>query len=157
LYQITGLKTILIALVWSVATVYVPVLQSMDSPDNFQTLFIFTERFAFIFAIAIPFDIRDMGDDTRNGIKTIPLAFGEKSALRITNIALLLCALIASVHYVVTDLAFIIPAFLFSILCTAYFINQKPLQTTLYYYHGILDGSILLHGILITLSFYLHP
>ena len=83
LQKIPGLKTLMIAFVWSAATVFLPILQSGASFDNYHVLLIFAERFALIFAIAIPFDIRDMKADELVGIKTIPLAFGSNRSLKI--------------------------------------------------------------------------
>jgi 4-hydroxybenzoate polyprenyltransferase len=155
LIQLTGMKTLLIALVWTGATVLVPVFFEEQSFDHLQISLLMTERFTFIFAIAIPFDIRDMLADKRSLLKTIPVEFGESTALKISNIALLLSLFIATFHYLDTNMIFILPAYLFSIVSTFIFINNKALKNVTFYHHGILDGSILLHGLFIFMSFYL--
>lgn len=152
LLRITGMKTFLIALVWTGATVLVPIFFEVQSFSYLQILLLFAERFTFIFAIAIPFDIRDMKADAISGLKTIPIVFGENIALKISKIALLFSLSIASFHYLDANLIFILPAYLLSILITFIFINNNRLKETTYYYHGMLDGCILLHGILIFLS-----
>jgi 4-hydroxybenzoate polyprenyltransferase len=153
--KIPGLKTLLIAFVWAAVTVLVPVLQTDKSIEHLNVMLLFTERFTFIFAVAIPFDIRDMESDSLAFIKTIPIVFGENSALKISNILLLLSLSIAAFHYLHAKMIFILPAFLFSIVITFIFINNKKLKKTPLYYHGILDGCILLHGMLIFASFYI--
>ena len=155
LLKISGLKTIMIALVWTAATVLIPVLQPGNSVKFGPVLLLLLERFTLIFAIAIPFDIRDMQFDTLSGVKTIPIKFGEDSALKISTISLLLALLIAIYHYMDLNMIFILPAYLFSIVSTLIFINNKAFKSLQLYYHGILDGCILLFGILICLSFYL--
>jgi len=157
LLKITGMKTFLIAFVWSSATVFIPLFCENQSYDYQQIVLLFAERFTFIFGIAIPFDIRDMEADKLSLLNTIPIKFGERNALKISNIALLLSLSIAAFHYVTANMLFVLPAYLFSIVSTYIFINNKAFKTITFYYHGILDGSILVHGILIFLSFYLQP
>lgn len=153
--QIPGMKTILIAFVWSMATVFIPISQEDSSFGFLNVVLLFAERFTFIFAIAIPFDIRDMKSDALDSLRTIPIQFGERNSLLISNIALLLSLCIASVHYVTFNMIFILPAYMLSIFSTLIFINNKALKKIALYHHGILDGSILLHGMLIFASFYL--
>jgi len=154
LFRIPGMKTILIAFIWTTATVFVPVLQSEKSITNPYILLLFAERFTFIFAIAIPFDIRDMEADALSSLKTLPVTFGESNALKISNICLLLSLSIATFHYLDAKMLFVLPSYLFSIVSTFIFINNKALKNLAFYHHGILDGSILLQGILIFASFY---
>ncbi len=155
LLKITGMKTFLIAFVWSSATVFIPVICGNRSFEYWQIMVLFAERFTYIFGIAIPFDIRDMEADTLSLLNTIPIKFGESNALKISNSALLLSLSIAAFHYVNINMLFVLSAYLFSIVSTYFFINNKALRNMTFYYHGILDGSILLHGIMIFLSFYL--
>ena len=155
LLRIPGMKTFLIALVWTSATVLIPVFFEEQSFNIKQMGFLFAERFTFIFGIAIPFDIRDMETDALASIKTIPIQFGESNALLISNISLVLSISIATIHYLNMNMIFILPAFLFSIVSTYIFINNNALKKVVFYYHGILDGCILLHGILIFASFYI--
>jgi 4-hydroxybenzoate polyprenyltransferase len=155
LLKIPGMKTFLIALVWTGATVLVPLFFENKSSDHLQLILLFAERFTFIFGIAIPFDIRDMEADTISALKTIPIVYGEKIALTVSNIALLLSLSIATFHYVNANMLFILPAFIFSIAITLLFINNKTIKGLQFYYHGILDGSIVLHGMGIFVSFFL--
>jgi 4-hydroxybenzoate polyprenyltransferase len=149
------MKTFLIAVVWTGATVMIPVFFENKPFDHLQIMLLFAERFTFIFAIAIPFDIRDMETDSLASIRTIPIVYGEKKALNISNVALLLSLSIASFHYLDMKMVFILPAYVFSIITTFILINTKAIKNMAFYHHGILDGSILLHGLLIFVSFYL--
>ena len=73
-----GVKLFLIALSWAGITVFFPLVQNfMQLRDvDFIT---FLQRFLFVFAITIPFDIRDLQYD-KESMKTIPQQIGvEKS------------------------------------------------------------------------------
>jgi len=155
LLRITGMKTFLIALVWTSATVLIPIFFEEQSFNFTQIVLLFAERFTFIFGIAIPFDIRDQETDKLASIRTIPLQFGERKSLLISTVALMLSLSIATFHYLDMKLIFILPAYLFSIVITLNCINNKTLKNVIFYHHGILDGCILLYGMLIFASFYL--
>ena len=155
LLGIPGMKTLLIALVWTSATVLIPVLQPGPFLNHMSVMLILIERFAFIFAIAIPFDTRDMEVDKLAGIKTIPITIGEKPALVFSNIVMSISLTVAFFHYHAESMTFILPAYFISVGLTLYFINSAKMKSLQYYHHGILDGSIILHGILISLSFFL--
>ena len=152
--QITGIKTFLIALVWTFVTVAIPLLASTQTYTLQHILFLFAERFTFIFAIAIPFDIRDMLYDKFLLAATIPIAFGEKRAWFISNIALAISLAVALIHSLTSPSGNIFPFYTLSIAITFLLINFRPLHRHPYYHHGLLDGAILLHGLLISLSFY---
>ena len=154
LKQVLALKTILIAFVWTTATV-LPVVFSTGLHSSFgQVSLIFTERFAFIVAIAIPFDIRDLNSDKLTGIRTIPVVFGQKKALQISNLFIFISLGTATAHYIHENALQVLVAYCASIISTFILINSKSLQTKPLYYHGMLDGCILLHGILICVSFF---
>jgi 4-hydroxybenzoate polyprenyltransferase len=155
LQEIPGLKIFLIAFVWSATTVLIPVLQSENNIRNNQVLLVFIERFTFIVAVAIPFDIRDMKADKLSGFRTVPIVLGEIKARLISNISLVLSLVIAIVHYHLTRQSFIIPFYSASIALNYYFINNKKIRNRPLYYHGILDGSIIIHGLLIFASQFL--
>lgn len=152
--RIPFLKIFLISFVWSVSTVLMPVIQS---PENFgiHTVLMITERFFFILAIAIPFDIRDMDVDRRAGLKTIPLLLKENIALTLSYLSLLLFWLISFFHYQLQNDWFIIGAFGISALTTFLFIRQKTFRKLSWYYSGILDGTMVLQGLLVIVFYYL--
>jgi len=155
LFRIPGIKTFLIALVWSSATVVIPFLQSGYSSGFTPVMLIFSERFTFIFAIAIPFDIRDMKPDEQAGIRTIPVTFGEKRSMQVSNFAMFISLSIAFIHYFSQNMPFVLIGYFVSIAFTLIFINSRKLKSYPLYYHGILDGSIILHGLFIFLGFLL--
>ena len=89
LRDVPGLKIFLIAFVWAYVTEGLPALINGE-PLYFLALF---ERFLFIFAITIPFDIRDVNYDAFH-LATIPQYFGINTAKWMALFAILLSELI---------------------------------------------------------------
>jgi 4-hydroxybenzoate polyprenyltransferase len=156
LREIPFLKIFLISFVWSSSTVLLPIIQSGINYDKENIIGILLERFLFVFAITIPFDIRDMEADARMSLKTIPVVAGKKRAMIISNILLILFTLLCLLHYKNIPLIFLNTAFVLSAVSTFYFINSKKLQAFHFYHYGILDGTLLLQGILVLIAYYLH-
>ena len=156
LREIPGLKIILISLVWSASTILLPIVQSGHLFPAPHIAAMLLERFLFVFAITLPFDIRDMRSDQASGLKTIPLWIGEQNSLRLASLMLLLFAGLACLHYTVTKQGFVIPAFVLSALSTLFFIRNKKIRVMKQYHYFVLDGTMLLQGLLICFSHYLY-
>lgn len=84
LRHVPGLKPFLITLVWTLSCVLLPVLEAQDMHltdlSMRDTTILIAKRFLFVAALTIPFDIRDLFHDKQTGLKTIPVAWGEKNA-----------------------------------------------------------------------------
>lgn len=154
LREIPFLKIFLISFVWSIVTILLPIIQSNNNYDNKHILLMLIERFIFVFAITIPFDIRDISDDRASGLKTIPILIGQKKSIVVANISLLLFTTICLVHYPMYKLTFILPGLILSALSTLFFLNNKMLRSLYYYHYGILDGTMILQGFLVIIFFY---
>jgi 4-hydroxybenzoate polyprenyltransferase len=152
--RVPFLKIFLISFVWSGSTVLLPVIQSPESFGRIHAALMFAERFFFIIAMAIPFDIRDMETDRRAGLKTIPLLLNENKALTLSYLSLLVFFLISFFHYELRNDWFIIGAFGTSALTTCLFISQKTFRKLNWYYSGILDGTMILQGLLVMTFYY---
>lgn len=90
-------KIFLISLVLSIVTVWIPDVYHYDSFGTFYftpmsngVLLLFIRRMLFIFAITVPFDIRDMEYDRAGRVVTIPLVMGERTAKLLAEAALVL-------------------------------------------------------------------
>jgi 4-hydroxybenzoate polyprenyltransferase len=92
LRNIPGLKPFLITLVWTLSIVLLPILEAQDLHLTTISLHDITllvaKRFLFIGALTIPFDIRDLFEDHKLGLKTIPVLIGEKGAYLFCQIML---------------------------------------------------------------------
>ena len=89
LRDLPGIKIFLIAFVWAFVTEGLPALLNGE-PLYYLALF---ERFLFIFAITIPFDIRDVNYDASH-LATIPQYFGINTAKWMALLAILSSELI---------------------------------------------------------------
>ena len=76
LKNVPYLKVPLIAFVWTIITLIIPLIEV--NKMNGESYLLVTERFLFIFALAIPFDIRDYKKDKMNGIFTYPVLWNIK-------------------------------------------------------------------------------
>lgn len=153
LRQIPFLKIFIISFVWATVTILLPVIHSEDSYNSFNVFIMIIERFLFIFAITIPFDIRDMIADQLAGLKTIPLYFGQKKSIYISITTLVLFLTISNFHYLNTNQLQILGAFAISFLTTIICLINKRIKNLPLYYYGVLDGTMLLQGVLV-LAFY---
>ncbi len=75
------LKILLVALVWSGATVLLPVV-SIHNEMNWDVYVILSQRFIIVIAMMIPFEIRDMQFDPPN-IRTLPRRIGVRSTKKL--------------------------------------------------------------------------
>jgi 4-hydroxybenzoate polyprenyltransferase len=69
-------------------------MESLSSMLKPEVLFIFIRGLLFLFAMCIPFDIRDMGFDKLKGVITLPVRFGAKSSVHIAVILLIVFMLL---------------------------------------------------------------
>ena len=102
LRKIPGIKIFIIALAWTISTMLLVLLENHISLSQNSTFHLLA-RFLLIFAITIPFDIRDLNFDSKE-LRTIPLIFGAVKARIIAISALFICAIIAAVQYINEDI-----------------------------------------------------
>lgn len=149
LREIPYLKIVLIAAVWSASTILLPVIQAHEKFNSAKVILLLIERFFFIAAIAIPFDIRDMEADRHSGLRTLPLLLGKKNARIISYLSLMVFFLISVLHYPYSQQWYIILASGISAFTTYLFISLKTVRKMNIYYYGVLDGTMLIQGLLV--------
>lgn len=129
LRDITGLKIFVIAFVWTVVTVILPVLSDGLYVDR-NLIVEFIQRFIFVLVLTLPFDIRDARFDTYQ-LGTIPQIIGIKRA-RVLGV-ILLCLVVLSEFLktpLLLDQAFILTGIS---LLTAFFLMRSVVKQTQYY------------------------
>jgi len=151
LREVPGLKIFLIAFVWASVTVLLPVIQSEGRFDVSHILLMILERSLFIFAITIPFDIRDMQADAEVGLKTFPVIIGDKKSWQLANFSCLAYMLVSFFHYFLLDQIAASLACLLSGLIILLCLNMSKLRQSPYYHYGILDGTIIIQSLLVIL------
>ncbi len=156
LREIGRLKIFWITLIWCVSTVILPMLNSnAHQYVAFPFLLgICLERCLFIFAITLPFDIRDMDFDRSRALDTIPLRIGASSTIFLAYACLILACIIDFLQYISysnPSRSNIFLALLISYLLIAYCIHQAQQGRKRQFYTGILDGTMLLQALLVFL------
>lgn len=143
------IKIFLIAATWSWITVILPAMElgfSYASP----VYIILLERIAFVFAITIPFDIRDMEIDAYNQVKTLPAILGVRNSQRLASAALLLMCLLAGLNYYIDVYQL---SQLVALVCSAFaavlliFLSDRVQHD--YFFSGLVDGLMILQFILV--------
>ena len=90
-------KIFIIAGVWSGMTVILPAvhLYGLDQIDVLLSWDMAIERAIFILAITIPFDIRDLVNDAKKQVRTLPSVMGWKNSIFLSEFLLLLFIFLA--------------------------------------------------------------
>lgn len=150
LREMPYLKIFLISVIWAVVTVMVPAKDSGIDVFSSETGIIFLRRALFIFALAIPFDIRDARKDSLRQLKTLPVMLGEKKSKLFALIALAIYCMIDVIHYFsVTHIPQIGIAFLLSAFTLALLVVISSPSRSKYYFHILLDGTMILQFLLV--------
>ena len=92
LRKIPVFKIIFISIVWTIITSLIFLFENNISINQEQLLHLIS-RFLFVFAITIPFDIRDMKIDDQK-FKTIPILIGEKRSKLVAIYSIILVMVI---------------------------------------------------------------
>lgn len=146
LRELPFLKVFLISFTWSIATVLVPLVFVNYPMFSLDILWLVLERFIFLLAITIPFDVRDIRTDTAGGLITLPSKFGLKRSLYMSFVLLMAYLGISAAHFGFGNILFVRAICVFFILIL---IQKISLKKTSYYYTGLIDGSIIFQSILI--------
>ncbi len=154
LRNIPGLKLLLIGVTWTLSVVLLPIFEAKNIShiliSKTDILLLTTKRFLFITAMAIPFDIRDLFQDRKLGLKTIPVVFGEKNAY-------LLCQILLIIYLVLLflfrnhgfDNNFF--ALTITIILAGWLIFRSKFEKNEYYYFFYVDGVLILQWVLMVM------
>jgi 4-hydroxybenzoate polyprenyltransferase len=152
LRNIPGLKLFMISLVWTMSCVLLPILESqamrLTTVSMRDTTILIAKRFLFIAALAIPFDIRDLFQDKQFGLKTIPVAWGEKNAYLFCQVLLAGYIVLLSLF---TNNGFNTDfwALTFSVILAGWLIFRSKWEKNEYYYFFYLDGVLILQYVFV--------
>lgn len=153
LRNIPGIKLFVVAIVWAISCVLLPIVEVEHSyPINIstgETLLLVGKRFLFIAAITIPFDIRDLFQDKLYELKMIPVMFGEKKAYIFCQFLLLGYLVLLLLFSQTVNLDVI--ALTITILLTGWLIYKSAIPKNEYYYFFFLDGIMILQYLLLLL------
>jgi 4-hydroxybenzoate polyprenyltransferase len=153
LRNVPGLKLFLIALIWSLSCVLLPIVELGNTqlvviPPN-DIILLIAKRFLFIAAITVPFDIRDLYQDKTYDLKTIPVVLGERKAYMVCQG--LLVAYLFLLFLFTRQFSPDFFALTLNILLTGWLIFKSEWKKNEYYYFLYLDGTMILQCALIFL------
>jgi 4-hydroxybenzoate polyprenyltransferase len=151
LRNIPGIKLVLIAAVWSLSCVLLPVLeleshQAIVIPTR-DIILLTAKRFLFIAAITVPFDIRDLFQDRNNELKTIPVILGERKAYLFCLLLLVIYLILLFLFTQSFDRNFL--GLMIAIILAGWLIFRSEWERNEYYYFFYLDGVMILQYILL--------
>jgi len=153
LRNIPGIKLFLIATVWSLSVVLLPILeaennQAMQISIN-DSILLISKRFLFIAAITVPFDIRDLYDDKLKELKTIPVLLGKEWALIICQAFLIIYLILLFFFNRQFDSNFF--GLTLTIILTGWLIFKSKWKKNEYYYFLYLDGTMAVQFLMLAL------
>ncbi|CAM4183994.1 hypothetical protein [Gillisia hiemivivida] len=129
LRALAGVKIYVIAFVWSGVTVLLPLIGKIELLQ-WDVLLEFTQRFLFVFALTLPFEIRDLKFDMAN-LRTVAQIFGVRNS-KIIGVLTLLTILLLEFIKVESDIRSVISLILISALLSNLIINSRIRQTKYY-------------------------
>ncbi len=144
LRDINFIKIFLVAIVWGFVTVMLPALE-LGLMQNSTTLLMLLERMIFIFAITLPFDLRDLVVDKHNDVGTLPSKLGKRNTVLLAMGLMLLFCILCCINYEVPVLwGLLLAAGLTSVLI--YFSKEQQHD---YFFTGVMDGTMILQFLLV--------
>ncbi len=152
LRDIYWLKPFWIALAFSILTTFLPVLciEPLDSLYKPSVLFILARSMLFLFALCIPFDIRDMHFDQLKKVNTLPVLTGAKTSVQISIILILFFISLVCIQFLYFNFDFksALALFTSALLTIGFLLLAIPKRPALFY-PLVFDGSMLLQCLLI--------
>lgn len=147
--DIPYMKVWIIALAWIMSTSIVPLvnivnLYSVD--DRWSTILFFLQQGAFIVALTIPFDVRDLETDYPHQ-RTLPMVFGVTRSIKMAQNAMILAFVFAFFNYLIGFFGF--PEMLVQLgisIIGIFLVRRGTIHRSPLYYSILLDGMIILQG-----------
>ena len=145
------LKTIFVAIVWSVTTVIVPLQNDAIEPQ--MMVFLLLRRFLFILALTMVFEIKDQEGDKENGLKTLPTAIGISNTKLFAQIILFVLMGLITIQYFFFDVPLSnMLAVNLSLLVSIFCIQPVNEETPDNWYYFVLDGMMIVQFIFVYIA-----
>ncbi len=150
---IAGIKTLIVAFVWTCTTAVFPLLLKSGfdlHAFSGSNVTILLQNFLFIFPLCLLFNVRDIEEDRRVGVRTLPVIYGVKFTVLICQFFL---AFFAALVFFSPSLKEVRTGLLLSGLLSAILILFASEKRSDIYYTLWVDGMILLQAILLACHF----
>lgn len=161
LRDLPGIKIFLISLVLGLTTVLLPLLEynKLHELMRPEILFVFIRRMLFIFAITVPFDIRDMDYDRENGTRTLPVVYGIHTSKYSALAALVIFVMLGLLQYFTvpgTNLGYVIALVMSGIVSAVMVVITHRGRPELFY-SVYVEGMMLLQCLLVMAAYRFLP
>ena len=145
LRNISGIKIYVVALVWAVISVLLPVLESeIDFETDVWVLLL--QRFVFVVVLILPFDIRDLSIDNKI-LRTLPQNIGVRNTKLYGLLLLMLFLFLEFFKDELLDVNLIVMPFIF-LIALLFLVLSKEKQSK-YYSSFFVEGISVLWFILL--------
>lgn len=147
------IKIFLISFVWAFTGSFLPAANAGESIFSPASVILFSAQFLFIFGITLPFDLKDMENDSMHGVRTLPHYLGEDATYTLAFVSLFISALLH--QWLQRGLLEISPDYGIpagvGILIAGLIIHAAKKRRSELIYFFALDGTILLQFLLLLL------
>jgi len=142
LREIPYLKIIVIGITWSIAIDWLPMVDSRYTVgmDTSTLLISLLQVFLYVFAITLPFDVRDIKFDKLTHLKTIPRLIGVKNTIFFSQLLLILSTIL--IYFLPVGLYFypLVLGHIITMIIIA-LTNEKRNEM---FYAGWIEGSVII-------------
>ncbi|HET8963389.1 MAG TPA: UbiA family prenyltransferase [Chitinophagales bacterium] len=138
-------KIFMIAFVWAFTGAILPAIRDLNWEINW---WLFAADFLFIFAITIPFDIKDLESDALHNVKTIPFYIGKELSYTLA-LVLLFIAGVCYAFAAQTLSVKVLPPLTIAVIITGILLYATRYSKNNLIYFGWIDGTILLQYLLL--------
>ena len=150
LSEIPIVKTPVLALVWGLSTTIIPLVeQNISLSSSFIWLQVIS-RSLFIFALCIPFEIRDLAADKSKNIRTLPVIYGIKTT-KIIGMLIVFLEIITHHLMPVISVSSIIALDISSLVALLWII-RRDYTTGIYFYKFLVDGTMLVRFVFLFIA-----
>jgi 4-hydroxybenzoate polyprenyltransferase len=151
-------KTLFVAIVWVLITTVLPLYASITDL-NLNSFSLLITNFLFILPLCIVFEIKDIEDDKRAGLITLPMYFGIlKTKYIALTIPISYAAFSILTYFSNGDIEYNEPAKkianLIPFIASAFIINAVDEKRSSLFYYAVIDGLMLLQFLCTFIVYY---
>jgi 4-hydroxybenzoate polyprenyltransferase len=141
------IKNILLSLIWSMATVLIPLAGDGNALLGGETIFVLARNFFFIYALTVIYDLRDLQTDAAAGMRTLAMVTGSSGAKLIALLSLMVFAVLAFADPLMED-GYKLPLIMSFLPAAAVVLLAGPARKRSYYLWAV-DGMMALKALLV--------
>jgi 4-hydroxybenzoate polyprenyltransferase len=143
------IKIITLAILWTLVTVWFPVVNFPVEKNIF--IFVFLKRFLFMFVLCLLFDMRDIEIDRQENINTIAVFLDKQKSYFLVYIALIIFIILSLIQYFYFGDMGVLIAMLLSAVATFFTVALTKRSNSDFVYLAGIDGMMLLQALLVYL------